>query len=151
MFDEQLAEMETSLSAERNLKQELSHDREELATKLREIEEKLTIERDELRSELDELNVLLKVSQQKCFDLEQSLTSERSDKDTILNEKETLSCRLVDLDLMLETMNKEMKVKEDSIVSIQVLRARERERESCLLYTSPSPRDATLSRMPSSA
>ena len=26
-----------------------------------------------------------------------------------------------------------------------------RERESCLLYTSPSPRDATLSRMPSSA
>ena len=25
------------------------------------------------------------------------------------------------------------------------------ERESCLLYTSPSPRDATLSRMPSSA
>ena len=28
---------------------------------------------------------------------------------------------------------------------------RERERESCLLYTSPSPRDATLSRMPSSA
>ena len=28
---------------------------------------------------------------------------------------------------------------------------RKRERESCLLYTSPSPRDATLSRMPSSA
>ena len=27
----------------------------------------------------------------------------------------------------------------------------ERERNSCLLYTSPSPRDATLSRMPSSA
>ena len=107
MFDEQLAEMETSLSAERNLKQELSHDREELATKLREIEEKLTIERDELRSELDELNVLLKVSQQKCVDLEQSLTSERSDKETILSEKETLSCRLVDLDWMLERMNKE--------------------------------------------
>ena len=28
---------------------------------------------------------------------------------------------------------------------------REYERSSCLLYTSPSPRDATLSRMPSSA
>ena len=28
---------------------------------------------------------------------------------------------------------------------------RERERESCLLYTSPSPRDGLLSRMPSSA
>ena len=25
------------------------------------------------------------------------------------------------------------------------------EKETCLLYTSPSPRDATLSRMPSSA
>ena len=29
--------------------------------------------------------------------------------------------------------------------------ARDAERERCLLYTSPSPRDATLSRMPSSA
>ena len=28
---------------------------------------------------------------------------------------------------------------------------RDRKREPCLLYTSPSPRDATLSRMPSSA
>ena len=27
----------------------------------------------------------------------------------------------------------------------------EQEEETCLLYTSPSPRDATLSRMPSSA
>ena len=27
----------------------------------------------------------------------------------------------------------------------------EEEEENCLLYTSPSPRDATLSRMPSSA
>ena len=30
-------------------------------------------------------------------------------------------------------------------------REREREREGCLLYTSPSPRDVWLSRMPSSA
>ena len=30
-------------------------------------------------------------------------------------------------------------------------KTRERERESCLLYTSPSPRDPSISRMPSSA
>ena len=30
-------------------------------------------------------------------------------------------------------------------------RESQREEEDCLLYTSPSPRDATLSRMPSSA
>ena len=30
-------------------------------------------------------------------------------------------------------------------------RERERERETCLLYTSPSPRDCIVSRMPSSA
>ena len=34
----------------------------------------------------------------------------------------------------------------DLLVSAELL-----ERSSCLLYTSPSPRDATLSRMPSSA
>ena len=34
----------------------------------------------------------------------------------------------------------------------KILNARRvRGRKSCLLYTSPSPRDATLSRMPSSA
>ena len=33
----------------------------------------------------------------------------------------------------------------------EVADAIEREDISCLLYTSPSPRDATLSRMPSSA
>ena len=33
----------------------------------------------------------------------------------------------------------------------ELLNALKREAEDCLLYTSPSPRDATLSRMPSSA
>ena len=35
--------------------------------------------------------------------------------------------------------------------SINILKTKNRELEGCLLYTSPSPRDATLSRMPSSA
>ena len=38
-----------------------------------------------------------------------------------------------------------------SSTSILQQQRRQRGNESCLLYTSPSPRDATLSRMPSSA
>ena len=36
-------------------------------------------------------------------------------------------------------------------VGMQALMARSEENEGCLLYTSPSPRDGLLSRMPSSA
>ena len=36
-------------------------------------------------------------------------------------------------------------------LAIEQLRRRSNRRSTCLLYTSPSPRDATLSRMPSSA
>ena len=40
----------------------------------------------------------------------------------------------------------------DLLIRIARLRARQGQRtQACLLYTSPSPRDATLSRMPSSA
>ena len=35
--------------------------------------------------------------------------------------------------------------------SMHILEVDDLHRQSCLLYTSPSPRDATLSRMPSSA
>ena len=40
---------------------------------------------------------------------------------------------------------------EYSEVALKVIRANETMYKACLLYTSPSPRDATLSRMPSSA
>ena len=39
----------------------------------------------------------------------------------------------------------------DFVVSLLVEVFRHSEKTACLLYTSPSPRDATLSRMPSSA
>ena len=42
-------------------------------------------------------------------------------------------------------------VKEDLRGKLQALGDQATLRYSCLLYTSPSPRDATLSRMPSSA
>ena len=38
-----------------------------------------------------------------------------------------------------------------SAVSFKYSMLTEEQEEACLLYTSPSPRDATLSRMPSSA
>ena len=40
---------------------------------------------------------------------------------------------------------------DNEVESINTLVTDSREIEHCLLYTSPSPRDATLSRMPSSA
>ena len=49
----------------------------------------------------------------------------------------------------IETLSTHIKqFKKDKHSSVGLLRAVNR---SCLLYTSPSPRDATLSRMPSSA
>ena len=48
----------------------------------------------------------------------------------------------------LESFNRSASVK-DRIASAMVLEAEQA--GTCLLYTSPSPRDATLSRMPSSA
>mgnify|MGYP003313899642 CR=1 FL=1 len=40
---------------------------------------------------------------------------------------------------------------DDKELELRLIRAQEIGRYVCLLYTSPSPRDATLSRMPSSA
>ena len=40
---------------------------------------------------------------------------------------------------------------EDSRVVVEGVNRIKRHQKPCLLYTSPSPRDATLSRMPSSA
>ena len=41
--------------------------------------------------------------------------------------------------------------RESAVLTDEIEALRNRLDESCLLYTSPSPRDATLSRMPSSA
>ena len=42
-------------------------------------------------------------------------------------------------------------IQEEVIIKVKELIAYEAKNSPCLLYTSPSPRDATLSRMPSSA
>ena len=62
-------------------------------------------------------------------------------------------------DQLLEEMNKERwapvaltnVVVHDGVVELWGVLVDERQREACLLYTSPSPRDGLLSRMPSSA
>ena len=113
--------MESALSAEQRLKEELILAKDELATKLHTMEETLTAECDKLRTELDEANVQLEASYRSCADLEQFLASEKSEKEVILKEKETLSCQLVDLGEVMETMSKEIKEKDDSIAAAQVL------------------------------
>ena len=50
-----------------------------------------------------------------------------------------------------ETINKNSNVNQQTTSTPNVTDSGFRGDNSCLLYTSPSPRDATLSRMPSSA
>ena len=117
-----MAKLESALSAERCLKEDLIRTKDELATKLQSVEEFLTAECNKLRTELGEVNVQLEASYQSCGDLEQSLASEKSEKEVVLKEKDALSCQLVDLGEALETMTKEIKEKDESVASIQVHR-----------------------------
>lgn len=112
--------MESSLSAERSLKEELTLARDELAAQLKGAKESLTAERDKLLAELDEAIKHLETLQQNCVCLEQSLANEKNEKAVIINEKEAMSCQLVDLGLTLEAMKEDMKVKEENITCLQV-------------------------------
>ena len=112
--------MESALSAEQHLKEDLILAKHELATKLHTVEETLTAECGKLRTEIDDANVQLEASYRSCANLEQFLASEKSEKEVILKEKENLSCQLVDLGEVMETMSKEIKEKDDSIVAAQV-------------------------------
>lgn len=116
-----MAKLKSALSAEQCLKEELILTKDGLATKLQTVEETLTAECDSLRSELGETSVRLEASYGSCADLEQSLASEKSEKEVIMREKETLSCQLVDLGEAMETMSKEIKEKDESMVAVQVL------------------------------
>lgn len=80
----------------------------------------MTDERDKLSSELDEVKTSLKESEQNCVHLEKTLASEKNKKDALLTEKDDLSGRVLKLELELKAANKEMKVKEETIASVQV-------------------------------
>ena len=127
--------MESNLSTERGAKQALAQAKDELATELERVKETLSSEKDELSFELVEAKRCLEVVQLKCVGLEESLAREKNEQCTIVKEKEALRCRLDDLGLKLETMNKEMKEKNESIGSLQVKREnggrgrREKDRE----------------------
>ena len=65
--------------------------------------------------------------------------------------KDTVYLPKTDFSMRAGLPNKEpqiLKIWEDTKLFKKL---REQRKNSCLLYTSPSPRDATLSRMPSSA
>ena len=119
-FDEQIAHIETTLTAERCLREEISSSKNRLATTLQTVEESLTAERDKLRTELDEVNARMETSTQTCINLEQCLASEKSEKEMVLKEKDTLSCTLVDLREVMGTMKKEMTEKDETIASTRV-------------------------------
>ena len=65
---------------------------------------------------------------------------------------EVLQAELLDAQNEKGEFEQDSKEKDDRIAELEKeLEALLAEQDSCLLYTSPSPRDATLSRMPSSA
>ena len=103
----------------------LAQAKDELATELVRVKETLSSEKDQLSFELVESKRCLEVVQLKCVGLEESLAREKNENIVIVKEKEALSCRLDDLELKLETVNKEMELKNESIVSLQVERERE--------------------------
>ena len=72
----------------------------------------------------EEVLELLKSDAERTYDNYETMLNERFDGSTIDENKKGLARELARMNLTLNT---------------------------CLLYTSPSPRDATLSRMPSSA
>ena len=60
------------------------------------------------------------------------------------------SDKLTKVDIMMFTKKLETMINADLPI-MECLLLMRRQSKNCLLYTSPSPRDATLSRMPSSA
>ena len=118
--------MESNLSAERGAKQVLTQAKYELATELVRVKETLSSEKNQLSFELVESKRCLEVVQQNCVGLEESLAREKNENIAIVKEKEALCCRLDDLGLKLETMNKEMEAKNESIGSLQVKREKQK-------------------------
>ena len=74
--------------------------------------------------------------------------------ESVLNQRKNINNEIKTLrqsNKLKHEIIKEIEVKE-KMYSLKALSLhKKRESKSCLLYTSPSPRDATLSRMPSSA
>ena len=71
----------------------------------------------------------------------------------ITNKDSEQDVKIAVLDSTLENATRRMELIHKRIdrTDERITKLNEDVRESCLLYTSPSPRDATLSRMPSCA
>ena len=87
----------------------------------------------------------LKASEEERKVYERMLKQERVMYQQLLAEKEHITNQLIEFTSESEAkLNEKRNICED-------LRHKNSVLQICLLYTSPSPRDATLSRMPSSA
>ena len=70
---------------------------------------------------------------------------------SITQAQEAAQAAAPQLEQVVVSANRRIEKLEDVPQSISVLTGETLERNNCLLYTSPSPRDRTRSRMPSSA
>ena len=87
---------------------------------------------------------------------ESQLKEKSSELEQLLKKQTQLELQIADLEdknVQLCTAFEELKAETDREIEglKKKLDLEAEERHNCLLYTSPSPRDATLSRMPSSA
>ena len=78
-------------------------------------------------------------------ELQKNLENERKELENVLQERETMLAEQAGVRDELAEQEKELEEKMKALMELC------EQHNACLLYTSPSPRDATLSRMPSSA
>ena len=145
--------------AKQELKIKLMEDRQKKDTKIQDLESKLNIAEEKKLNALNELknkatnkinllnNEVIKLKE----DIErQSVISDLSSKNKVIEAVNSLEKEKTSLINLIEKMKLEQSINEREIEEKFKNKITERDL-TCLLYTSPSPRDATLSRMPSSA
>ena len=123
------------------------------SNKLSQIQKNLTEREeqvDELQQKLDEINVERSKLQTENKTLETRLQNEKNDKEVL---QESLNNFEVDRMFQENQLLRDFSDRTLGILDNQTrfFTQTTKRQVVCLLYTSPSPRDATLSRMPSSA
>ena len=99
---------------------------------------------EQVSGKLEQVKLALAAIQAKELDLEEK-------EGKILTLKKQYSSNLVDLERVDHDIEEATRLRKFMIHLDKTLSLIKREARGCLLYTSPSPRDGLLSRMPSSA
>ena len=119
-----------------NLQKELKTTKEELEKLKNNHQESKKVERTKIFSELEVRKSNLDEIRK---DLNKATTHQAREEERLRCQMEHLRNEVKDREVMMEKMKTESEHVQNTLF------------QTCLLYTSPSPRDATLSRMPSSA